>query len=86
MEAAYGAFTAVTNSNDGAGVALSSVSAPSVVTAMLEQAGVRRGLRVLEIGAGAGYNAALLAHLVGARGQVTTIAYDRGIADARAPH
>ena len=37
---------------------------------MLEQLDPRPGDRVLEIGAGTGYNAALLAHLVGETGQV----------------
>jgi SAM-dependent methyltransferase len=40
---------------------------------MLEQLDVRPGHRVLEIGAGTGINAALLAHLAGPDGQVTTI-------------
>jgi protein-L-isoaspartate O-methyltransferase len=40
---------------------------------MLEQLDVLPGHRVLEIGAGTGINAALLAHLAGPDGQVTTI-------------
>jgi protein-L-isoaspartate(D-aspartate) O-methyltransferase len=55
------------------GSSLSSASAPSVVAMMLEQLDVRPGHRVLEIGAGTGYNAALLARM-GA--DVTTIEYD----------
>src|SRR5882672_10470712 len=39
----------------------------------LEQLGLEPGHRVLEIGAGTGYNAALMAHLVGSAGAVTTI-------------
>jgi protein-L-isoaspartate(D-aspartate) O-methyltransferase len=46
---------------------------------MLEQLGVQPGQRVLEIGAGTGYNAALLQHLVGDAGQVTTIDLDDDI-------
>jgi protein-L-isoaspartate(D-aspartate) O-methyltransferase len=38
---------------------------------MLDQLDVRPGHRILEIGAGTGYNAALLAHLTGPSGQVT---------------
>jgi protein-L-isoaspartate O-methyltransferase len=39
---------------------------------------------VLEVGAGTGYTAALLAHLVGSQGQVTTIDVDpEVVADAR---
>ncbi|MGQ0775498.1 MAG: methyltransferase, FxLD system [Pseudonocardiales bacterium] len=58
------------------GVAVSSASAPGVVAGMLEQLDVQPGHRVLEIGAGTGYNAALLAHLVGPAGQVTTVDID----------
>lgn len=43
---------------------------------MLGQLDARPGDRVLEIGAGTGYNAALLAELVGETGQVTTIDID----------
>ena len=46
-------------------VATSSVSAPSVVAMMLERLRVRDGMRVLEIGTGSGYNAALMAHRLG---------------------
>lgn len=43
---------------------------------MLDQLDVRPGDRILEIGAGTGYNAALLAHLTGPSGQVTTADID----------
>ena len=55
------------------GVSVSSASAPDVVAVMLEQLAVEPGQRVLEIGAGTGYNAALLAELVGPAGQVVSI-------------
>lgn len=51
----------------------STVSQPSVVAWMLEALELRPGLRVLEIGAGSGYNAALLAHIVGESGHVVTV-------------
>ncbi|WP_430780090.1 protein-L-isoaspartate O-methyltransferase family protein [Actinoplanes sp. G11-F43] len=51
-------------------VPVSSSSQPSLMAAMIEGLAVRPGMRVLEIGAGTGYNAALLATL-GA--QVTTV-------------
>src|SRR3989441_9145544 len=41
------------------------ISAPSMIAIMLEEASLRPGEGVLEIGAGSGYNAALLAELVG---------------------
>ncbi|GAA1311754.1 methyltransferase, FxLD system [Saccharothrix xinjiangensis] len=51
----------------------SCISVPTVVAMMLDQLDARPGHRVLEIGAGTGYNAALLAELVGDTGQVTTV-------------
>jgi protein-L-isoaspartate(D-aspartate) O-methyltransferase len=80
LEDAYGVYTSVTIKRDAAGSVLSSASAPQVVTAMLEQAEVQPGHRVLEVGAGTGYNAALLYCLVGPAGQVVTIEYDRDVA------
>jgi protein-L-isoaspartate(D-aspartate) O-methyltransferase len=76
---AYGGSPVVTH-RDEHGVATSSASAPGIVAAMLAQLDVRPGHRILEIGAGTGYNAALLAHLAGPSGHVTTVELDRGIA------
>lgn len=60
---------------NNAGVVISSVSQPSIVALMLEQAAIRPGDRVLEIGSG-GYNAALLRQLAGPGGSVTTVDID----------
>jgi len=68
------------------GEVVSSSSQPEIMAIMLEQLDVRPGHRVLEVGAGTGYNAALLAHLVGAAGRVTTIDIDDDIAAAARTH
>ncbi|ETX01794.1 MAG: protein-L-isoaspartate O-methyltransferase [Candidatus Entotheonella factor] len=66
------------------GIAISSASQPAMMAMMLEQLDLQPGHRVLEIGAGTGYNAALMAHLVGANGHVVTMDYDEDIVlDAR---
>jgi len=62
------------------GAPISSSSQPAIMAEMLEWLFVEPGMRVLEIGAGTGYNAALLSHLVGERGRVETIDIDADIA------
>ena len=62
---AYADRAVVTHHRDG--VPTSSASQPTVVAMMLEQLRPPVGGRVLEIGAGTGYNAALLSVLVGPR-------------------
>ncbi len=51
------------------GECLSSASTPTIVAMMLDQLDVQPGARVLEIGAGTGYNAALLTAM-GARARI----------------
>lgn len=60
-------------------VSISASSQPAIMAVMLEQLALTPGQRVLEIGAGTGYNAALMAHLVGATGQVTTLDVDEDL-------
>jgi protein-L-isoaspartate(D-aspartate) O-methyltransferase len=74
----------VTKRIDGVGV--SSASAPDVIAIMLEQLNLQRGHRVLEIGAGTGYNAALIAHVVGDTGRVVTIDIDEDLVDGARMH
>lgn len=63
------------------GVPGATASAPSMVALQLEAAQVRPGDRALEIGAGMGYLAALLAELVGSNGRVDAIEIDPFLAE-----
>ncbi len=65
---------------------ISSSSQPAIMAIMLEQLALQLGQRVLEIGAGTGYNAALIAHLVGKAGQVVTIDIDEDVVVAARQH
>ncbi|MEU7020220.1 methyltransferase, FxLD system [Streptomyces sp. NPDC046203] len=78
LEKAYEDAPVNTKYDEG-GISISCASQPSIVGLMLEQLGVEPGHRVLEIGAGTGYNAGLLGHLVGETGHVTTIDVDDDI-------
>ncbi len=55
------------------GLPTSSTSQPLLVAHMLERLNLAPGQRVLEIGAGTGYNAALIQEIVGETGHVTTV-------------
>lgn len=49
------------------------ISAPTVVSFMLEKLDIKQGMKVLEVGGGSGYNAVLLAEMVGKKGKVISI-------------
>ena len=49
------------------------ISAPSMIAIMLDSLELKPGQKVLEIGTGSGYNAALVAEMVGPTGKVFTI-------------
>ena len=49
------------------------ISAPHMVAIMAEALDLREGQKVLEIGAGSGYNAAVMAELVGTTGRIITL-------------
>lgn len=62
------------------GLPLSSSSQPTIMAIMLQLLRLTPGARVLEIGAGTGYNAALIAHLVRPAGRVVTVDIDPAVA------
>lgn len=71
---------------DTDGSSISCASQPGVVALMLDQLDARPGERVLELGAGTGYNAGLLAHLVGESGHVTTLDVDDDLVEGARAH
>ncbi|MCF3965282.1 methyltransferase domain-containing protein [Streptomyces fuscigenes] len=83
LSGAYADTALGTRMRDGRLV--SSSSQPSLMAGMLTELDVRDGDRVLEIGAGTGYNAALLAHRLG-DGLVTTVDLDPEITESARVH
>jgi methyltransferase of ATP-grasp peptide maturase system len=78
-----GLFTKIgedTGSWGTAVVGLSSTSTPGLMTRMLETLDIHEGHDMLEIGTGTGYNAALLAHRLGAE-HVFSVDIDRELVD-----
>ncbi|MEO3802356.1 methyltransferase domain-containing protein [Nonomuraea sp. B1E8] len=83
----YSDTSIVTQLDDGdtdlsemAGDYTSSASAPSTVADLLNLLEPCPGHRVLDIGTGTGWTAALLSHLVGDHGEVTTVEVDSAVA------
>src|SRR5262249_18254734 len=79
LDQAYRDQVVVTKVDDG--LPLSASSQPSFMAVMLEQLELEPGHRVLEIGAGTGYHAALLDRVVGEEGRVVRIDTDRDVAE-----
>lgn len=52
---------------------ISTISQPSFVLQMIDMLDLRPGHKVLELGAGSGWNAALMSHLVGRTGKIVSI-------------
>jgi protein-L-isoaspartate(D-aspartate) O-methyltransferase len=59
----------------------SSSTQPFLMADMLEILHLEPGMRVLEIGAGVGYNAAIMAHCLGESGSVTSVDLDPAMAE-----
>lgn len=69
---------------DSRGAVISSSSQPAIMIPMLDRLDLMPGHRVLEVGTGSGYNAALLSKIVGPKGRITSIDIDPDLArDAR---
>jgi protein-L-isoaspartate(D-aspartate) O-methyltransferase len=68
------------------GAKISAASQPRIVAMMLHQLAPRRGHRVLEAGAGTGYNSALAGHIVGPDGAVYTIDVDTDLVESARDH
>ncbi len=77
---------AIVTRRDPDGQPTSSSSQPKIMAIMLDQLGLAPGHRVLEIGAGTGYNAALMKHLVGPAGTVVTVDLNEEVAAEAAAH
>ncbi len=71
---------AIVTKHDREGRPLSSSSEVGIMIDMAELLDVAPGHRILEIGAGTGYNAAVLSELTGDRGAVTTVDLDPEVA------
>ncbi|MGH3926316.1 MAG: methyltransferase domain-containing protein, partial [Pseudonocardiaceae bacterium] len=88
LSTAYQDDSVITQVDDGkpsgpdgtGGLSTSSASMPTVVAVMLRALDAHDGQKVLEIGTGTGYNAALLAHRLGAH-HVTSVEIDPAVAE-----
>src|SRR6266545_6031103 len=85
LEEVYSDRAISAKQNEG-GQWISSSSQPAIMAIMLEQLGLEPGHKVLEIGTGPGYNAALMAHMVGESGQVVSVEIDQDLAEAAREH
>ena len=90
-EAVYSRHAIVTQLDDGRtpltalkGDYTSSASQPGTVADLLHHLQAEPGMRVLEVGTGTGWTAALLSHLVGDQGEVTSIEVDTAVAEQAA--
>ena len=77
---------AIVTKRDVEGQPISSSSQPAIMAIMLDQLDLRPGQRVLEIGAGTGYNAALMRHIVGPAGTVVSVDIEADLVEAARDH
>ncbi|MCU0512205.1 MAG: hypothetical protein MUE40_06510 [Anaerolineae bacterium] len=71
---------------DAGGLLISSASQPTMMAIMLDQAQLAPGHNVLEIGTASGYNAALMQHIVGPQGHVTSLELEADLAKQAVLH
>jgi protein-L-isoaspartate(D-aspartate) O-methyltransferase len=83
LEIAYGVDSSVVTKRNERGESISSVSAAFIQARMLEQARLRPGMTVLEIGSG-GLNAAMVSEVVGESGRVVSVDIDPEITERAA--
>jgi len=86
LAGAYANEPVYTKHDNSNGACISAASQPAIIAMMLEQLHLEPGQRLLELGAGTGYNAALMAAIVGGTGQVTTIDIDEDLVDGARKH
>jgi protein-L-isoaspartate(D-aspartate) O-methyltransferase len=77
---------AIVTRRDAEGQPISSSSQPAIMAIMLDQLALAPGQRVLEIGAGTGYNAALIRHIVGQSGGVVSVDIEPDLVDLARQH
>lgn len=85
LDQAYDNKPVYTKTAEG-GVCISAASQPGMVAVMLEQLEAQPGEQILEIGAGTGYNAALMAAIVGETGRIVSIDVDSDLVDGAREH
>ncbi|MFC5182012.1 methyltransferase domain-containing protein [Actinomadura harenae] len=90
LDLAYGDDAIITQLDDGVtdiaageGMFTSSLSAPSTVVSLLELLDVEPGHRVLDVGTGTGWTAALLSHMVGSE-NITSVEVDPQVSTSAA--
>jgi protein-L-isoaspartate(D-aspartate) O-methyltransferase len=77
---------AIVTKRDADGQPISSSSQPAIMAIMLDQLTLAPGQRVLEIGAGTGYNAALMQHIIGPTGTVVSVDIEADLAERAREH
>jgi len=62
------------------------ISAPHMVAIMVEAIDLQKGQKILEIGAGSGYHAAIVSHIVGKEGKVISVERIESLGESAIEH